>query len=60
MFQRTGDKPGLYRVNTDGSGLAILVEGSVLGALILPDDRTVLYTSTRSGIQSLVLIKAIR
>ena len=49
VFQRTGDKPGLYRVNADGSGLAILMEGSVaLDALILPDDRTVLCR-TRLG-----------
>ena len=54
VFLRTGDKPGLYRVNADGSGLAILMEGSVApNALILPDDRTVLYRSNRSGIYSL-------
>src|SRR5262249_45973553 len=51
FFRR--DKPGLHRVNADGSGLAVFVEGSVTSALILPDDRTVLYTSTRSGVQSL-------
>ena len=53
VFQRAGDKPGLYRVNVDGSGLAFLMEGSVANALILPDDRTVLYLSNRSGIYSL-------
>ena len=53
VFQRDGDKPGLYRVNADGAGLAILVEGSASNGLILPDDRTVLYISTRSGIQTL-------
>ena len=53
VFHRDGDKPGLYRVNVDGSGLANLVEGSALNALILPDDRTVLYLSNHSGIQTL-------
>jgi len=53
VFQRGGDKPGLYRVNVDGTGLAILAEGSASTGLILPDDRTVLYVSTRSGIQTL-------
>jgi len=53
VFQRGGDKPGLYRVSADGSGLAILVEGSASDGLILPDDRTVLYLSNRSGIQTL-------
>ncbi len=53
VFRRGGDKPGLYRVNADGSGLAILVEGSAADALILSDDRTVLYLSNRSGPQTL-------
>jgi Tol biopolymer transport system component len=54
VFVRRGDKPGLYRVNVDGSGLAILMEGSVApDPLILPDDRTVLFRSNRSGIYSL-------
>ncbi len=54
VFQRTGAKPGLYRVNVDGSGLAILLEGSVApDALILPDDRTVLCRTNLSGIYSL-------
>jgi Tol biopolymer transport system component len=52
VFQAPG-KPGLYRVNADGSGLTLLVEGNATRALILPDDRTVLYISNRSGIQSL-------
>src|SRR6185436_19051349 len=53
VFQRDLDKPGLYRVNADGAGLATLVDGSVSNAFILSDDRTVLYLSSRSGIQSL-------
>ena len=53
MFTRGGDKSGLYRVNADGTGLAVLVEGAAGNAIILPDDRTVLFTSIRTGIQSL-------
>ena len=53
MFTRGGDKSGLYRVNADGTGLAVLVEGGAGNGLILPDDRTVLFTSNRTGIQSL-------
>jgi Tol biopolymer transport system component len=53
VFRRVGDKPGLYRVNADGSGPAVLVEGNVSSASILPDDRTVLYLSNRTGIQSI-------
>ena len=54
VFQSLGPRPGLYRANTDGSGLALLVEDSkAFHALILPDDRTVLYLSNRSGIQTL-------
>jgi eukaryotic-like serine/threonine-protein kinase len=53
VFQRGGDKPGLYRVNADGSGLSILDEGPAVGAIILPDDRTVLYLTSRNVVQSL-------
>jgi serine/threonine protein kinase/Tol biopolymer transport system component len=55
VFQRAGDKPGLYRVNIDGSGLALLMEsgGVVPNKVILPDDRTVLFASNRTGIYSL-------
>ena len=53
VFQRVGDRPGLYRVNADGSGLAVLVEGNASSASILPDDTTVLFLSSRSGIQSI-------
>jgi serine/threonine protein kinase/Tol biopolymer transport system component len=52
VFQVPG-KPGVYRVNADGTGLTPLVEGSASHAIILPDDRTVVYLSSRSGIQSL-------
>ena len=53
VFSRVGDKPGLYRVNVDGSGLSRLVErGS--SAIILPDDRTVLHVAPNaSGLQVL-------
>jgi Tol biopolymer transport system component len=53
VFIRRGDKSGLHRVNADGSGLAVLVEGPAGNTVILPGDRTVLYSSTRTGIQSL-------
>ena len=43
VFRRGGDKPGLYRVNIDGSGLTRIVEGQGSNTIILPDDRTVLY-----------------
>jgi Tol biopolymer transport system component len=53
VFLRGGDKRGIYRANIDGSGVAILVEGDASGAVILADDKTVLYRSVRSGINSL-------
>jgi len=47
------DTPGLFRVNADGTGKTTIVEGHVARAILLPDDRTVVYLSNRSGIQSL-------
>jgi Tol biopolymer transport system component len=45
---------GLMRVNVDGSGLAALVDGrDVAMAVLTPDDTTILFISTRSGLQSL-------
>lgn len=45
---------GLMRVNVDGSGLAALVDGNqATMAVLTPDDTTVLFISTKSGIQSL-------
>jgi serine/threonine protein kinase len=52
VFSNPG-KPGLYRVNRDGSGLALLVDGSAFHPLILPGDQTVVFLSSRSGVQSL-------
>ena len=49
VFRRSGDKAGLYRVNADGSGLALLVDGDANYGVILPDDRTVLFLSKRNG-----------
>jgi Tol biopolymer transport system component len=53
VFRRPSDKVGLYRVNIDGSGLTLLVEGDPGSAVILRDDRTVLFTSNRSGVQAM-------
>jgi len=53
LFARAGDNRGLYRVNADGSGQALLVEGSGTDAQILPDDRSVVFISIRSGLQTL-------
>ena len=47
------DSSGLYRVNADGSGRTTIVEGHAAHAIILPDDRTVVYLSNRKGLQSL-------
>jgi len=45
---------GLMRVNVDGSGLAALVDGQAAAmAVLTPDDTTILFISTRSGLQSL-------
>ena len=53
VVQRGGNQPGLYRVNADGTGLTMLVQGSASNGVILPDDKTVLYHSSSSGIVSL-------
>ena len=53
VVQRGGNQPGLYRVNADGTGLTMLVEGSASNGVILSDDKTVLYHSSRGGIASL-------
>jgi len=49
VFRRDGEKPGLYRVNIDGSGVAALVEGDTGSPSITPDDRTVIYSCGRPG-----------
>jgi len=45
VFQRGGARPGLYRVNIDRTGEAILVKGNAYSAHMLPDSKTVVYVA---------------
>jgi Tol biopolymer transport system component len=53
VFRRSRDTVGLYRVNSDGTGLMLLVDGDAFNGIILPNDQTVLFLSNRSGEQAL-------
>jgi len=53
VFRRSRDTAGLYRVNSDGTGLMMLVDGDAFDGMILPNDQTVLFLSNRSGEQAI-------
>jgi Tol biopolymer transport system component len=49
---QAGDRDGLWRVDVDGRHATRVVSGQVLWPVMAPDDRHVIFVSTRSGTQS--------
>ncbi len=52
MSVEPGNRSGLWKVDADGRNATQLVSGDAMWPVVTPDDRHVIFVSTRSGTQS--------